>query len=132
MSLVDGDDFVEICVALDGVVFSGRVARVIEALAHGAIEDVEDQRGFARAGYSRYSNQQARRQAHVDVLEVVLASAVDGDLVDDAQPGAGWAGPFRLIEGKMGHADLWDRLTTVRAGKGCFGRDGIVIRTDMP
>src|SRR5579875_2735832 len=66
------------------------------------------------------------------VLEVVLASAVDGDLVDDAQPGAGWAGPFRLIEGKMGHADLWDRLTTVRAGKGCFGRDGIVIRTDMP
>ena len=77
--LVDGDDPVQMLAAFDGVVLAGGIAGAVQALAQGAVEDVEDQRGFPRAGYARHSHQQAQRQAHGDVLQVVLAGAVDGD-----------------------------------------------------
>ncbi len=57
----------------------GSIARAVQALAEGAVEDIEDQRGFARAGYARHRDQQAQRQAHGDILQVVAACAVDGD-----------------------------------------------------
>src|SRR5437660_3157795 len=59
--LVDGDDLIEIFVAFDSVVFTGGVARTIQALADGAVEDVEYQRGFSGPGYTRHSGQQAQR-----------------------------------------------------------------------
>ena len=65
--------------AFDGVVLAGEIAGAVQALADGAVEDVEDQRGFAGAGDARHGDQQAQRQAHGDVLQVVLARAVDGE-----------------------------------------------------
>ena len=77
--LVDGDDLVEVFVAFDRVVLAGGFAGTIQALADGAVEDVEHQRGFSGPGYTRHGHQQAQRQAHGEVLKVVLAGAVDGN-----------------------------------------------------
>ena len=59
--------------------FGGRSARAVQALAHGAVEDVEDQRRFPRPGHPGHRDQQSQRQAHGDVLQVVLARPADGE-----------------------------------------------------
>ena len=59
---------------------------------------------------------------------LLVDQAFEVGLVDGAQPGAGWAGPVGFVEGKVSHADLWDRRAAVRAGKGFFRSGGIVVR----
>ena len=43
MLLADGDDLFEIFAAFNTVVLSGCIARTIQALAHGSVEDIENQ-----------------------------------------------------------------------------------------
>src|SRR5690349_19608413 len=79
MLLVDSNDLFKIFVAFDSIVFTGNLAGTIQALAQGAVQDVEDQRRFSRPGYPCYSNQRAEREAHGDILEIVVARAVNSN-----------------------------------------------------
>ena len=81
VGLVDGDDFVEILEAFDRVVFAGLVGGAVEAGVGGSVEDVEDQRGFAGAGNTRHRHQNPERDAHRQVFQVVLARAVNGQVL---------------------------------------------------
>ena len=56
----------------------GRQALDVAALALG-IDGVEGERGFARAGQAGEHHQLVARNVEVDVLEIVLARAADGD-----------------------------------------------------
>ena len=50
----------------------------VAALALG-VDRVEGERGFSRAGQAGHHDQAVARQVEVDVLEIVLARAADGD-----------------------------------------------------
>ena len=127
MLLVDGDDLVELLAAFDGVVLAGGVAGAVQALADGAVEDVEHQRGFPGPGYTRHRDQQAQRQAHGDVLQVVLARAADGDGFaagraaalrdrDGRPPGQVIPGERAGLRGDFGRRAGRDHLPAVLAG----------------
>src|SRR6202041_790205 len=62
----------------------------IAALALG-IDGVESERGFARAGQAGEHHQPVARDVEVDILEVMLACAADGD---HAAVGAGFVEKF--------------------------------------
>ncbi len=77
--LVDGDDLVEQVDPFDRIVRAGDFARPVQALARGAVEHIEDERGFTRARHAGDRHQQPQRQPSGDVLQVVVARAADGD-----------------------------------------------------
>ena len=64
----------------------GRQALDVAALALG-IDGVEGERGFARARQAGEHHQLVARNGDVDVLEIVLARAADGDLAGVARAG---------------------------------------------
>ena len=68
----------------------GRERLDVAALALG-IDGVEGERGLARAGQAGEHHQRIARDVEIDVLEIVLARAPDGD---DAHVGAGRASFF--------------------------------------
>ena len=74
----------------------GRQRFDVAALALG-IDRIEGERGFARAGQAREHDQLIARQFHVDVLEIVLARAADGD--DAAVMGALGSAAFGIAAG---------------------------------
>ncbi len=63
--------------ALDGVVGARLLARLVDARAQRAVDDVVHQRRFAAAGNAGDHDEQAQRKLDVDVLEVVLARAAN-------------------------------------------------------
>ena len=73
----------------------GRKAFHIAALALG-IDGVESERGFARAGQAGEHHELVARDVEVDILEIVLARAADGDHAGVALLAAG--GFIRLVE----------------------------------
>ena len=58
----------------------GHRAGVVDLLGQRRVEDVVDQRRLARAGDAGDRAEDAEREAHVDVAQVVLLGAVDGEL----------------------------------------------------
>ena len=77
--LVDVDDLVDVLQAGDAVAVTGPVAGAVEDLRRLLVEDVVDQRALAGAGDAGDADELAERDRDVDVLEVVLAGALDGD-----------------------------------------------------
>src|SRR5262249_34611579 len=93
--LIDVDDLVELLGPQDAVVCPDRVLGQIlcpiavlwlvsavadaVALLEPLLQDVIDQRGFARSADSRNANEQAEREVDIDVLQVMVASALDRD-----------------------------------------------------
>ncbi len=77
--LIDLDHLVDVLDALDSVVCAGLVARTIQLARERSIENVVDQRRLSRTADSRYRHQLAQRDAHIDVLQVVLAGAANDE-----------------------------------------------------
>ena len=76
--LVDVDDLVEVVHPLDPVVGPGRAVRAVQVAGQDLAEDVADQRALARAAHPRHADEETQREGDVDVLEVVVAGAPDG------------------------------------------------------
>ena len=77
--LVDANDLVDQLRSGDGFVRAGFFAGTIELLGERAVQDVIDQSGFAGAGNAGDNRHHAERKDYVEILEVVLARAEDGD-----------------------------------------------------
>src|SRR5207248_7534258 len=94
--LVDVNDLVELIGAQDSVMCPygvlGQVLRTVAILVslvspvanavtllQPLLEDIIDQRGFARSAHARDADEHAQREIDVDVLEVVMTRPLDGD-----------------------------------------------------
>ena len=55
----------------------GSVRRAVQSLMRGKVEDVENQRGFARTGDTGHSHQQPERDPYRQIFQVELARSVD-------------------------------------------------------
>ncbi len=86
--LVDVHHLVDLLQAGDAVAVAGAVLRAVEKLGRPLVEDLGDQGALAGAGDAGDANELAQGDAHVDVLEVVLAGAVDGEVEAVAGPPA--------------------------------------------
>ena len=84
--LVDLDDLVELLDPFDRGVRARFVGRAIELARQRAVEDLVDQRRLARSADAGHGRQHAERERHVDVLEVVLARALDDDRAARRRP----------------------------------------------
>ena len=73
--LVDVDDLVQVTHALEAVEFSRLGAGLVQRPGQGRVQDIVDQRAFARTGHARDAGEPAHGQPDVQVLEVVLARA---------------------------------------------------------
>ena len=78
--LIDLDDLVDLVHALDHLVRAGLVGGPVDLLGQRLVEDVVDERALARPAHAGDGDEQAERNPHVDVLEVVGAGAPDDDL----------------------------------------------------
>ena len=87
--LVDVDHLVEVLHPLDRAVAARERLGPVQLLGQRAQQDVVDQRRLARARDTGDRDEAAEREGHVDVLEVVLAGAADGDHVARAGAAAG-------------------------------------------
>ena len=83
----------------------GRQALDVAALALG-IDGVEGERGFARAGQAGEHHELVARQVEIDVLEIVLARAANGDdaAVAGRRAGATLPGTLRCLVEQVIHA----------------------------
>ena len=77
--LVDLDHLVDELDALDAVVGARLVAGPVQRARQRAVQDVVDERGLARPAHAGDGGQQAQRDAHVEVLEVVRPRAADDE-----------------------------------------------------
>ena len=116
------DHLVALIDAFDARVLAGHDARPVELVGEHRVEDRVDQRGLARPGNAGDDGHHAEREAHGEVLEVVLARADDFELL----------GPARLAP-HGGHLDLaaagdvvaGDRTRRVHQVRGGPGVDDI-------
>ena len=120
----------------------------LQLLGQRVVEDVVDQRGLAGAGHAGDRGEHAERERDVDVLEVVLAGALDGELPllvalaalggDRDAPAAGQVGAGqRLLAGQQVlHGAGDDDLAAVLARAGADvdhpvgGVDGVLVVLD--
>ena len=77
--LVDIDDLVHILCAVHGVESSGPVGCMVLDIRQSLIEDLIHERTFARAGLPGDDGEGTERDGHVDVLQIVFVSAMDGE-----------------------------------------------------
>ncbi len=77
--LVDLDHFIDVLDARHALVRARRIHRAIELLRQRAIENVVDERGFARTGNAGDHRQQAERQSEIDILKIVFVRAKNLD-----------------------------------------------------
>src|ERR1017187_2321415 len=87
--LVDLDRLIDLVDADDAAMLAGFLARSVEVAGEGAVEDVGDQRGFARAGDAGDDRHDAEREVRGDVLQVVGAGVFDGDPLAGKRAGLG-------------------------------------------
>ena len=87
--LVDVDDLVEVLDAFDRLVRGRLLVRAVERARHGGVERVVDQRRLARARDAGHAGEQADREGHAHVLQVVAGGADHADLL---QVGLRWRG----------------------------------------
>src|SRR5258708_18598191 len=78
-TLLDVDDFVDVLHAGDALVRARQDARSVEVSRERSVEAVFDQRRFAGAGHSRDGDEQAERDLHGQVLEIVFLRALDAN-----------------------------------------------------
>ena len=95
--LIDANDLVDVLQAENVVVGSRRGAGTVQFAGEGVVENLVDERAFARAADAGHRDEGAEREADVDVLEVVLAGAFDREPGPDPSPtspsplwGEGW------------------------------------------
>ena len=79
--LVDVDHLVDVADARHALVRARYVVALVERAAQRRVEDVVDERGLARAGHAGDRDQRLEREVDVDVLQVVLARALDAQLL---------------------------------------------------
>ena len=82
--LVYVDHFVHGLYSIQAVALSGAVFRPVEQLRQLLKEDLIDQGGLAGAGYAGNHDKLAKRDIHIDVLEVVFTRSLYGDAVSVA------------------------------------------------
>src|SRR6266567_5442682 len=75
--LIDFDDFVDLLGAENFAVCGGCFGGAIEFLREGAIENVVDERGLARAGNAGDDGEQPERKRDIDFFEIVRARTED-------------------------------------------------------
>src|SRR6478672_7177976 len=80
--LVNVDDLVEMLQAFDRVMLAWMLAGIGELARHGAVERLDEEGRLAAAGHAGHRGEQAERNVHGDVLEVV------GPRADDRQSSA--------------------------------------------
>src|SRR5262249_30314115 len=115
--LVDVDDLVELLCPEDRIVrpdgMVGHIVRTVSvlvslvgavadavALLESLLQDVVDQRRFARATDTRDADEETERELDIDVLEVVVACSLDGDAL--AVAGAAlWRDRYLLLPGEV-------------------------------
>ena len=68
-------------VAVDAGTTAHIVLGAVEAFLQHVVQHLLHQRGLARAADTRHHGKDVEREVHVDVLEVVAESLVDGDAV---------------------------------------------------
>ena len=76
--LVDGDNLIQLLLALDRVVRAGARVSAVQIARKRFIDDLVDKRRFAAAGNARHARQHTERKFHVHMLEVVGARAAHG------------------------------------------------------
>ncbi len=76
--LVDVDHLVELLDAGDAAVLADEIVGAQQLAAQGRLQDAADERRLAGARDAGDRHQHAQRESRVDVLEVVLAGALDG------------------------------------------------------
>ena len=74
--LVDGDDLVQLFHSLDALVPAGNGPGPVQLPGQGLVENLVDQGTLAGAGNAGNAGHHAQREVHVDVLQVVLRSAL--------------------------------------------------------
>ena len=67
--------------SVDAIVFAGRVERVEEMARQRFVQDVVDERRFARAAHAGDGDENAERNGDVEILQIVLPRAADDQLV---------------------------------------------------
>src|SRR5947209_7017702 len=75
--LIDVDNLVQICQALDILVCSRLIVGAEKGMGEFPIENISNQCTFARARYTCHSNKLAEGYLNSNVLEIVLACALD-------------------------------------------------------
>ena len=88
-TLVNGDDLVQIFHAVDPVMLAGMRLHAVELHAQLFIENLVDQTGFAAAGHAGDAGKGAQRNGHIDVFQVILPGAADGQPFAAALTAAG-------------------------------------------
>ena len=106
------------------------VGRAIQHARERPIEDVVDERGLARSADAGHGREHAERQRDVDVLQVVLARALDHDLAArggtprSRRPDAAFTAQVRAgqrsatVPQQVGGRALEDHVAAVLAGAG--------------
>ena len=115
-ALVDVHDLVQVLHAGDPHVLAWDRARAVQFLHERPVEDVVDQGGLTRAADAGDRDEAAEREADVDVPEVVLLRALDGQLAALGRDAALVRYLDRLAAGQ------------VRAGHGRLALDQLVDR----
>ena len=127
--LVDVDHLVEGFGAVDALVQAGRDLGLVDALHQRPVQDVVDQGGLARPRHAGDGDEAAQRDVDVDVGEVVLPGAPDGEPVVSGNPAAFGhrdrlaarqvlAGERPLVLQQIGHRAGVDHGAAVLAGAG--------------
>ena len=117
--LVDVDDLVQILLSLNALALARPELGPVQVGGQLLIEDLVDQAGFARAGDAGDAGKGTQRDGHVNVPQVVLRSAPDGEHLAVALPplsghgdllptgqvvaGDGAGGVHDLLGGACGH-----------------------------
>ena len=78
-ALVDADDLVQLLHALHGVEFAWIGLSPVQHLGQMLIENLVDQTGFARAADAGDAAEHTQREGNIDLLQVVLPRAPDGE-----------------------------------------------------
>ena len=91
--LVDLDHLVDQFDAFDAIVRARIVAGAVELAGERLVEDVVDERRLPRPADASDRHQRAERDAHVDVLEVVLARVSDHEVAL-----LRWPSAFRRVD----------------------------------
>src|SRR5713226_326907 len=103
--LVDVDDLVEMADTVEPAMHAGMLARAVQPPRQRLVERLDDQRTLAAARYAGDAGEGAEWDAGRDVLQVVLAHALD------RQPAAAALAIALAVLGRRLAPELRDRLT---------------------
>ncbi len=126
--LVDVDDLVDLAEPVDAVVRARAQLRLMQAVGDRVVQGLVDQGRLARAGDAGDAAEDAERDRHVDLLEVVFAGAADeqraarlaalGRHLDLSLAGEVLAGQRGRVLGDLGGRAGGDHVAAVFAGTG--------------